>query len=253
MVFSFIIFYSAGALIFFCHTAIIIIISTGLLTSHLHFTEEKKEQLFINYFAKILFQTVMMTVFPVSFGFYIAINTCFSNRIIVSSGLFTIIWLIITGILIQSVYYFATHNIETLKVFDYDKYFQNKEFFWITCPMLYGILFSLYDYILTFTIFAIVLGKYIWMDSFRLISPSDIKIKVKEFLKNSKSNILLLFCQTIVMGYLLVRWYPIKDELMNMRYILNTFLILALFLMPIIDLFIFESMKSYSEFIRKQD
>lgn len=248
MIYSFLFFYFIGALVFFCHTAGITIKCTGILSSRMHLTEEEQEQLFVSYFAKILFQTVMMTVFPVSFVFYTTTNVCFNNTLFVSSGLFTVIWLMITGIIIKSVYYFATHKIKVLK-FDYDKYFQDKVFFWITCPMLYGILFNLYDHTIFFTIFAIVLGKYIWMDSFRLISLSNIKIKVKELWKNSKSDCLLLYCQAFVMGYLLVRWYPIKDELINIGYTISTFLLLAVFLMPILDLLIFESMKSFSGFI----
>lgn len=249
MISSFVCFYSIGALIFFCHTAIITIKSSGILSSRMHLVEEEQKELFLNYFAKILFQTVMMTVFPISVAFYITINTFFRNTLFVDSGLFTVLWLIITGILIKFVYHFATHNIKALKVFDYDKYFNNKEFFWITCPMLYGILFNLYDHTIFFTILAIVLGKYIWMDSFRYISFSNLKIKVKKFMLKSKSNILLLFCQTSVMGYLLIRWYPKMDEPICTYDTMITFLILFLFLMPVLDLFIFESMKSYAGFI----
>lgn len=249
MIFSFIFFYSIGALIFFCHASIITAKSTGILSSWMHLVEEEQEELFVNYFAKILFQTVMMTVFPISFAFYITINTFFCNTLFVDSGLFMVLWLISTGILIKFVYHFATHNIKALKVFDYDKYFKDKEFFWITCPMLYGILLNLYDYTTFFTILAIVLGKYIWMDSFRLISFSNIKIKVKNFMLKSKSNILLLFCQAFVMGYLLVRWYPQKDEPICMDDTIRAIWILLLFLMPVVDLVIFESMKSYAGFI----
>lgn len=245
MIFSFAFFYSIGAVVFFCHTSIITVKSVKRLSSWMHLTEEEEEQLFTNYFAKILFQTVIMTVFPVSFVFYTIINTYFNNALFVSSGLFTVVWLIIAGILIKLVYYFATHKIKSFKVFDYDKYFQDKELFWIMCPMLYGILFAFYDYKIFFTILAIVLGKYIWMDSFQFISLPNIKIKVMEFLKKSKSNIHLLFCQTCVMGYLLARWYPTK----NIDYATNTFLILAFFLMPILDAVIFYSMKLYSKFI----
>lgn len=249
MIFSFIYFYFIGALIFFCHTGIIINKSTRILSSQMQLIEEEQQQLFINYFSKILFQTVMMAVLPISFGFYITINTYFGNVLFVTSGLFTVLWLVITGILIKLVYYFATHKIKALNVFDYDKYFQDKEFFWIMCPILYGILFSFYDHTIFFTIFAIVLGKYLWMDSVQPIFLSNIKIKVIEFLKKSKSNILLLFCQAFVMGYLLVRWYPLRNEPIDINYATNTFLLVALSLMPVIDLFIFESMKSYSRFI----
>ena len=69
----------------------------------------------------------------------------------------------------------------TFKIFNYDIHFKDKEFFWIVCPLLYGILFSLYDYKMFFTIGAIVLGKYIWMDSFPIHLFS--KIKIKKYIK----------------------------------------------------------------------
>lgn len=246
MIFSFILYYFIGTIIFFCHTAIITVKSTKILSSQIYLKEEEMEQLFTYYFARVLFQTVMMTMFSISFCFYATINKYFSSMLFVASGLFTVIWLIIAGILIKLVYYFATHKIKALKEFDYDNYFQDKEFFWISCPILYGILFSLYDYTIFFTILAIVLGKYIWMDSIQFNSLPKIKIKVINFWKKSKTNILLLLCQLFIMGFLLVRWYSIKDELVVYEYTVNTFLLLAFFLMPIVDLFIFESMKSYA-------
>ena len=253
MILYFIFFYSIGAILFFCHTATITLKNAQRFSSQMHFTEEETERLFINYFAKTLFQTVMMILLPISFGFYSTINTFFGDRLFVLSGLFMIVWLLITGALIKFVYYLLTHKIKVLKVFNCDKYFQDKEFFWIMCPMLYGILFTLYDHTMFITILAIVLGKYIWMDSFRIISLSNIKIKVENFLKKSKPSILLLSCQACVMGYLLLRWYPIKDKPIDADYtmsIFKTFLILMFCLMPVLDVLIFESMKSYSRFIK---
>lgn len=256
MIFSFMFFYLMGAFVFCCHTSIITSKSAGILSSKMPLTEDEVDRLFTKYFSKILFQTVIMTIFPLSFGFYVATNHYFSATLVVSSGFFTVIWLMITGILIKLIYYFVTHHIKSIRVFDFDKYGQNNELLWTMCPILYGILFSLYDYTIFFTIFAIVLGKYIWMDTFRTILLSDIKIKVKNFLKNSKPDILLLLCQTLVMGYFLIRWYPIKNEsihFLNIGYTMTTFLLAILFLMPIIDFLIFISMKSYSGFIKQQN
>ncbi len=248
MTFSFIFVYFIGVFVFFCRTSIITIKSVKKITSQIHLAEEKMEQLLSIYFAKILFQTVMMTVLPLSFWFYATINTNFSSVLFVSSGLFTVLWLTITGILVKFAYYIVTHKIKALKVFDYDKYFQNKEFFWTMCPMLYGILFCLYDPTIFPAIFAIVLGKYIWMDSFQLISLSNIKIKVIEFWKKSKMDMLLLLCQAAIMGFLLVKWYPIDDELIHRDYTV-TFLLLANFLLPMLDMFVFQSIKSYAGLI----
>lgn len=249
MILSFMFFYLIGAFIFFCHMVIIIIRSSIKLSSWIHLKEKEQEELFMKYFPEVLFQTVMMVVFPVSFAFYTKVNSYYSNTLFIASGVFTIIWLMITGLVIQLVYFFVTHKIKAIKIFDFDKYFHDKEFFWIMCPLLYGILFSFYDHTVLLTIFAIVLGKYIWMDSFRVLSISDIKIRVKEFYTESKSNLLLWFCQAFVMGYLLVRWYPVKEGLINQEYTLVTFLSLAFFLMPILDLLIFKSMKSYAGII----
>ena len=251
MIYSFIFYYVIGAFIYFCHASKITTIIAERLSSQMKLTEEKKERLCINYMARILFQTVMMAIFPVSFGFYITISNSFKDLLVVSSGLFTIIWLIITGILIKAVYYFITNKMKSIKDCNYDKYYNNKEFFWIMCPILHGILFSLYDNTMFFIIFAIVLGKYLWMDSFRVILLSDIKMKAVGFYKKFKSDILLLLCQAFVMSYLLLRWYPVKDEIIQGTHIIYTLLLGLLFLMPIIDLLIFDSMKSYSEFISK--
>lgn len=53
------------------------------------------------------------------------------------------------------------------------------------------------------------------------------------------------------MGYLLLRWYPVKDEFMNTMYTVNTFVLLAVYLMPILDLVIFQSLNTYSGIIIK--
>lgn len=251
MISYFIFFYVIGAFVFFCNISIITIKVTEKLSSQMYLKDKEKERLFTNYFARILFQTVMMAIFPVSFWGYDLICTYYKESLIVSSGLFTVIWLVITGILIKAVYYFITQKIKAIKVFDCDKFFENKEFFWIMCPLLYGVLFSLYDKTIFVTVLAIVLGKYIWMDSIQMISPLDIKIKVIGLLKKFKIDIHLLFCQALVMGYLLVRWYPIKDEAMNSEYIGNILLVLALFIMPMLDLVIFVSMKSYARFLKE--
>lgn len=123
MIFSFTFFYLLGVMIYFCHIAITIINSTNIISSQINFTEEELKHLFVNYFGKILFQTVMMTVFPISFTLYIQISTCFQIKLFITSGLFTVIWLMITGILIKLVYYFATHNTITLYFLQYFRLF----------------------------------------------------------------------------------------------------------------------------------
>lgn len=249
MIISFMFFYLIGSFVFFCHLSIVTIMSTKEIASRKHMTEEKKEQLFITYFARILFQTVIMTIFPLSFAFYVKMNSWYSNELLVSSGLFMILWLMLTGVVIKLAYYIVTNKIKALKQFEYDAYFQDKEFFWITCPILYGALFSIYDYKILFYILAIVLGKYIWMDSFDWSSLKKISKKVAPFFKKSKPNIYLLLYQAAIMGYLLLRWYPVRDESMDIMYTINTFVLLALFLMPMLDLLIFQSLNTYSGFI----
>ena len=252
MIFSFIFFYVMGAFIFFCHTSIIIIKSAKKISSYMNLEEKEYEHLAISYLAKVIFQIVMMSGFPLFFGFYILFNDHFCKSLFVSSGLFTVIWLMITGVLIKLIYYIIINKIAALKCLCFDKYFKNKELFWTMCPILYGILLSFYDSKVFFTILAIVLGKYIWMDTFQIVSFLNIKIKVKGFLKKSQSSIVLLLNQIVLMGYLLARWYPVKESsIIRPNYTANTLLILTFFLMPILDLFTYGSMKLYARFITK--
>lgn len=252
MFFYFVLFYFIGALIYFCHTGILTIIVMESLASRIHLDEKEREKIVVNFFSKVLFQTLMMAVFPGAFGIYIIIYNRLGNVFFVSSGLFTIVWLFCTGMLIKVVYYFLGNKIELLKGLNCYNYFHDVEIFWVTCPLLYGILFSLYDGKLFFIILAIVLGKYIWMDSFRMISLKDIIVKVKVFFKKHKIDIILLVCQLVIMGYLLIRCHKMDNELINMGYILNTFIICAVFLLPSIDLFIISSMILYIKDMQKK-
>ena len=249
MIVSFVYFYLLGTFIYFIHMSLVIAISTKEITHSLKLNEEEGEQLFTSYFARVLFQSIIMAVFPILFGLYIKINTYFSNTLLVSSGLFSILWMLATGATIRGGYYFATHKINTFKIFNYDIHFKDKEFFWIVCPLLYGILFSLYDYKIFFTIFAIVLGKYIWMDSFpiRLFS----KIEIKKYIKKVEIDVFLLIIQALVMGYLIVRWYPIRSENID-RNNGDIFLILGFVLMPMLDYFIVVSINKYAKFIKEK-
>ncbi len=246
MIISFIFFYAIGALIFYCHTSLIARECIKPISSQMHLKDEEVEQLYLSYYARILFQTVMMVVFPLSFGGYLKVIERFSNALLISSGLFTVIWLLITGIFIKLFYNIMTRITYKKIELDCNKYFQNKEFLWIMCPILYGILFSIYTDKVFLVILAIVLGKYIWMDSAQLISVADMKRKGIELFNKIKIDLLLLACQAFVMGYLLLRWYPIKDDWINAEYIFNILFVLALFLMPIIDLFIYSSMRAYA-------
>lgn len=86
-----------------------------------------------------------MCIFPGLFKLYLMINSSYNSKYIITSGLFTVIWLFITGAIIKTIYHIVCNKIEIFKEFEFDKYYQNKEFLWVTCPMLYGVLFNFYD------------------------------------------------------------------------------------------------------------
>ena len=87
-----------------------------------------------------------------------------------------------------------------------------------------------------------VLGKYIWMDFSQNFSIRD--VKVVRFLKERKIEVLLLLCQAFVIGYLVLRWYSVRNQEITRERFLEIILNLTFLLMPIVDLLIWNSMNS---------
>lgn len=242
--FYFMFYYLIGALIYGCHTSILVInvITKNKLCKHI--TENEKEGLFCTYLSRIIFQSIIMVVFPILFAIYIYLNTHYSENLFITSGLFTVVWLYITGMIVKLIYSLITKSVKIIKDYDYELYFQNKDLFWSICPLLYGVLFSLYDFKIFFTIFAIVLGKYIWLDTFKKESKTTMRMKLKVLRDNYKIDLILLFAQSMILGYFLIRWFPVRNSSIESTYQHQTFLIAICFLMPTLDVIIFNSIRS---------
>lgn len=230
-----------SACVYFCHTTIAIIKYSSHIPSQGHLSEDKKERIFVGIFDKIIFQTVIMTVFPISFVLYWWGYHSFADELVVSSGIFTIAWLIISGVAIKRFYSFATHRISKLTGFSFDECIPEKTIYWSICPILCGISFGLYDFRIFFVIFSVVLGKYIWMDS----SVLEFLQRLTSAFREYRTDIVLVACQASVVVFLSVRWFPIKDKVLTtdlFGYAVTSFIVLAFFLMPILDFFIINEM-----------
>ena len=239
--------YLLGLIMFFLHLSTLICKWTTELGKLRHLLESEELELFGSYFPKVLFQTVIVGEFPILFSVYIIVNEKFSYSMFISSGLFTIVWLICAGIIIKYSYYKIVSKIKTRFKYKFDKWFYNKEFFWIMCTLLYGILFNFYDQRVFLIILSMVLGEYIWMDSMKVFSILDIKTKVINLLKTTKIEFLLLLCQASIMGYFVLGWYPIRSQNDISENILSALIIEVLCLMPILDLLMWKSMNLCAE------
>lgn len=146
--------------------------------------------------------------------------------------------------LVKLIYNLMTKSFKIIKDYDYEPYFQNKDLFWSICPLLYGALYSLYVHKIFFTIFAIVLGKYIWLDTFKNGSITTMRTKLKVLRENYKIDFILLLVQSLILGYFLIRWFPVSNCSIEFAYHLETLLYAMLFLMPIVDFVIMNSIRS---------
>lgn len=186
--------------------------TSNTVKSRHHLNDIQHLKLFGTYLSRILFQFITMIIFPLYFDLYIYCNNNYKSLLFVDSGLFSILWLLITGISIKLAYYIIITLIKYFNNIDLDYYFQNIEFLWILCPMTYGLLFAIYDIKIMFSILAIVLGKFIWFDSFHFYSMKDIKKKITELKKKFQVDYFLLKYQLVILGYFLLRYYPLKDS-----------------------------------------
>lgn len=149
--------YLLGVIIYFSHFSILACKGISKLCALRHLSEDEELEVFERYFPKVLFQTVIMGEFPVLFSVYIMVNENFSDNIFISSGLFTVVWLLIAGIIIKRSYRLVIYKIKEKLGYDFDRSFCNKEVFWVMCTLLYGILFGLYDWKIFLIILSIVL------------------------------------------------------------------------------------------------
>ena len=124
--------YLLGVIIYFSHFSLLACKGISKLSALRHLSEDEELEVFERYFPKVLFQTVIMGEFPVLFSVYIMVNENFS-----------VVWILITGIIIKRSYRLVIYKIKEKLGYDFDRSFGNKEVFWVMCTLLYGILFGL--------------------------------------------------------------------------------------------------------------
>ena len=239
-------YYIIGITIFFvlCSTAVIFMVQ--LITHRHHLNDNQHIELKLTYLSRIIFQFIISIIFSLSFRLYTYFNNNYGNLFFITCGLFSIIWLLATGMSIKFIYYLIVNKIKYFTNIKIDHYFKNKKLLWTFCPMIYGILFSVYDTKVTFTIIAIVAGKYIWLDASDFYSAIDINRKINKMKNEFPVDYFLLKSQLVTMGYFLIWSYSLEDKII----IFNTnfsFLICFYVLIPIAFLIaLHDSMNSYT-------
>ncbi|WP_370807700.1 hypothetical protein [Faecalibacillus intestinalis] len=246
--------YALGILFFFLITSQASLQHSQSLRKKYKLTDALQLDLAGTFLSRIIFITIMMVIFPLCFVAYDYCNNNFQKYLFVNSGLFSILWLWITGMIIKTVYYFIIKKVNCLKVLNLDKYFKSNKFLWVMCPTIYGIFFGINDIKITFTILAIVLGKYVWLDSFEIFSLTSIKDKISILSKKYRVDIYLLIYFSIITLYLIYRWYSIKDiSIINTNYPLITLILIALVVKKILYFFIYNSMISYVDYLKESN
>lgn len=246
--------YVLGILVFFFITSRASLQNSQLLRKKYKLTDALQLDLAGTFLSRIIFITIIMIIFPLCFIAYEYFNNNFQKYIFINSGLFSIFWLWITGLIIKTVYYFITKRISPLKNLNVNKYFKNNKFLWVMCPTIYGVFFGINDIKITFTILAIVLGKYVWLDSFEIFSLASIKDKISILKKKYKVDIYLLIYFSIITLYLIFRWYPTNDmDIIDTDYLSETLIILPLFIKNSIDLLISNLMNSYVGYLKESN
>lgn len=111
---------------------------------------------------KMLYITSSFCVQSISYYLYFIINNNLANNILFSSGLFLIPWLTLTGVFILYLYNFLSKDTRLN-----DSYINESEKLFIITSM--GLLNALilwhYNISLSLTVIAILIGKYIWIDT----------------------------------------------------------------------------------------
>jgi hypothetical protein len=180
------------ALIFHVIISLAITVAIGKRILPIYIEEGLGAQLFDSRLAlclsKILFHFSMMLIFPVSLEVYLCLSDRFQALTLVQSGMFTVIWLILCGMLVTTLYYLITHRKGTFRDYDLVRDTKQFEFLWAMCPIIFAYLFSTIidspnmDEKLFSTVVAIVLGKYIWMDFLTFNIFEITKDKIERFL-----------------------------------------------------------------------
>lgn len=126
-----------------------------------------------------------------SFGMLYWIINKYSSCEIVQSGLIVPIWLFLSGIIIRKIYYFWGRK-SSIYIW-IDKSFDEKQMavYWITIPIISSFVYSMYNFNLVLMIIAIIIGKYLWLDT--IIDMGEIKHNVKILIEEEKDSLELIF------------------------------------------------------------
>lgn len=126
-----------------------------------------------------------------SFGMLYWITDKYSSYRIVQSGLIVPIWLFLSGIIIRKIYYLLGR---VLSVYIWiDKSFDKKlmAVYWIMIPIISSLVYLMYNLNLVLMIIAIIIGKYLWLDT--IIDMREIEHKVKAFIAGNKDSLEIIF------------------------------------------------------------
>lgn len=144
------------------------------------------------------FSMRIFTICIISFGTLYFITNKYNNNIVIQSGILVPVWLFITGILIRIIYHFVklSHYGKSNKVLTEEE----MQIYWITIPILVNIVYLSYNFSLALMITAIIIGKFLWLDT--AINPNKVKLTITEYLKRNKQSIYVLigFTMFIILG-----------------------------------------------------
>lgn len=140
--------------------------------------------------AKWYFCVYLFFMCITSFGMLYWITDKYSSYGIIQSGLVVPIWLLLTGIIIRKVYYFLG-NKSSVYIW-LDKSFDEKQMsvYWIVVPIISALVYLMYDFNLVLMVIAIILGKYIWLDT--VLNVKKVKSKVKECIQEDRDSLEIL-------------------------------------------------------------
>ncbi|MCM1236584.1 MAG: hypothetical protein NC489_41425 [Ruminococcus flavefaciens] len=126
-----------------------------------------------------------------SFGMLYWITNKYGSYRIVQSGLIVPIWLFLSGILIRKIYFFLGRK-SSVYIW-IDKSFDEKQMkiYWIMIPVISSLVYLMYNFNLVLMIIAIIIGKYLWLDT--IIDMREIKHKIKALIVENKDSLEIIF------------------------------------------------------------
>lgn len=126
-----------------------------------------------------------------SFGLLHWITNKYSHYAIIQSGLIVPIWLFLSGIIIRKFYYFLGQKLWTLVWTD--ESFDEKQMavYWIMIPIISSLVYSLYNFNLALMVIAIVIGKFLWLDT--IFNMKEIKTKIRSLIVENKNSLEVIY------------------------------------------------------------